>query len=398
MRRMARFRVEFLGCKVSRADADEIRGRLVADGHQYVSGGADVAVISTCCITREAVHKSRKAVRRAARTAARVYVTGCAANLPHAFDGMPANTVIVSLPSERTPDHVASDLGAVSCAQAVAGSDRIRAFVKIQDGCSFSCSFCVVPRVRGASRSRPAEHVLTDVRRRIAQGHPEVVLTGINLGCYRDRVAGYDLPRLIREVGETDGLRRLRLSSIEINHVTPELVRAMRETTTVSPHLHVPVQSGDDQVLKAMGRRYTAASFARRLAAADGFNLTTDAIVGYPGETEDAFEQTLRLIDRVGITKVHVFRYSPRPGTRTADDDPVSNAVKQRRSERLREASRNACIAHWRAKIGSEDVVLVDRPGRGYGDDYSPWLLTAPVGALVQARACAVREEGIIAA
>jgi threonylcarbamoyladenosine tRNA methylthiotransferase MtaB len=395
---MARFRVEFLGCKVSHTDAHEIRTRLVADGHEHVSGDADVAVLNTCCITREAVHKSRKAVRRAARDASRVYVTGCAANLAGAFEGMPANVVVVSLPSERTPDRVATDLGRVSCARADVGADRIRAFVKIQDGCSFSCAFCVVPQVRGASRSRRAEQVIAEVKRRIAQGHLEVVLTGINLGCYRDRVAGCDFPRLIREVGATEGLRRLRLSSIEINHVTPELVRAIRETPTVSPHLHVPVQSGDDRVLKAMGRRYTAASFARRLVAAEGFNLTTDAIVGFPNETEDAFEQTLRLIDRVGITKVHVFRYSPRPGTRTAGEDPVPSAVKRRRSERLREASRDACIRRWREKIGTEDDVLVDRPGRGYGDDYTPWLVAAPVGALVRVRAGAVTDEGIVAA
>ena len=130
--------------------------------------------------------------------------------------------------------------------QADARLDRVRAFVKIQDGCSFGCNFCVIPLVRGASRSRSAEAVLAEIRRRVEQGHREVVLTGINLGCYRDRAAGYDLPRLVRAAGATPGLERLRLSSIEINHVSDELVAALRETPTVSRHLHVPLQSGDD--------------------------------------------------------------------------------------------------------------------------------------------------------
>jgi threonylcarbamoyladenosine tRNA methylthiotransferase MtaB len=147
-----------------------------------------------------------------------------------------------------------------------------------------------------------------------------------------------------------------------------------------------------------MGRRYTAAAYLRRLERATGFNLTTDVIVGFPAEDDAAFEHTLSVVDRAGITKVHVFPYSPRPGTRTAAEDSVSPAAKRERSARLREASRRACLASWRSKIGREDVVLVDRPGRGYGDDYSPWLVDAPVGELVGVRGRTVSEEGILAA
>ena len=232
---------------------------------------ADVAVISTCCVTNEAVAKSRKAAARAARTHARVYVTGCGANLGGAaFAGLPPNVTVVAKRSEETPSFVAGDVGAIGCVQADARIDRVRAFVKIQDGCSFSCNFCVIPLVRGASRSRSAEAVLGEIRRRVDQGHREVVLTGINLGCFRDRAAGYDLPRLVREAGETPGLERLRLSSIEINHVNDALVAALRETPTVSKHLHVPLQSGDDGVLRAMRRRYTVDTYLRRLAPLAG--------------------------------------------------------------------------------------------------------------------------------
>jgi tRNA A37 methylthiotransferase MiaB len=204
-----------------------------------------------------------------------------------------------------------------------------------------------------------------------------------------------DLPRLVRVAGATPGLVRLRLSSIEVNHLTDDLAAAMRETPTVSPHLHVPLQSGDDRILRLMSRRYSVTTYLRRLARLDGFNLTTDVIVGFPGEDGDAFEATLRTVQAAGITKVHVFPYSPRPGTVTAADDSVPAPVKKERGARLRALSDESCRQRWLAKVGSEDVVLIDRPGRGYGDDYSPWLVDAPVGSVVSARAARVTSEGI---
>ena len=394
---MATFTVGYLGCKVSQTDLQEIRERLVADGHVEAGEAADVAVVNTCCVTHEAVRKSRQAARRAARSARRVYVTGCGANLAgDAFAGLPGNVTLVRLPGERTPEFVARDVGAIGCVRAEVGLDRLRAFVKVQDGCSFSCAFCVIPNVRGASRSRPAAAVLGEVRRRVEQGHPEVVLTGINLGCYRDRPAGFDLARLVREVGATPGLERLRLSSLEVNHLDERLIAAMRETPSVSPHLHVPLQSGDDRVLKAMGRRYTSTTYLRRLARADGFNLTADVIVGFPAEDDEAFERTLAVVEEAGLTKVHVFPYSPRPGTKTAAADTIPTAVKKERSRRLRALSAELCRRRWTAKIDAEDMILVDRPGRGYGDDYTPWLVNAPVGEFVRARAVDVCEEGVV--
>jgi threonylcarbamoyladenosine tRNA methylthiotransferase MtaB len=396
---VASFSVRFLGCKVSQTDAQDVRERLLRDGHEERPEGAEVAVVNTCCVTHEAVRKSRHAVSRAARAHARVYVTGCGANLrAPAFDGIADNVVVVARRSEETPGLVAGDVGAIGCVAEDARLERVRAFVKVQDGCSFSCNFCVVPLVRGASRSRPAATVLAEIRRRVTQGHKEVVLTGINLGCYRDRAAGFSLPRLVREVGATPGLARLRLSSIEVNHVNDELVAALRETPVLARHLHVPLQSGDDRILRAMARRYTSATYLRRLDGLEDFNLTTDVIVGFPGEDEAAFERTLAVVSAAGITKVHVFPYSPRPGTATERADTIAADVKKERGARLRSASHEACLRRWRAKLGSADVVLVDRPGRGYGDDYSPWLVRGPIGELVTVRAGTVSEEGIVAA
>jgi threonylcarbamoyladenosine tRNA methylthiotransferase MtaB len=398
---VATFTVRFLGCKVSHADSQALRERLLADGHEERDEGAEIAIVNTCSVTNEAVGKSRQAASKAARSHRKVYVTGCAANLQgDALATLPANVSVVRARSEELSQVVARDVGAIGCVRADARLDRIRAFVKVQDGCSFSCNFCVIPLVRGESRSRSAAAVLAEVRKRVRQGHREVVLTGINLGCFRDREAGYTLPRLIREVGAVPGLERLRLSSIEINHVNDELVSALRQTPVVSRHLHVPLQSGDDRVLKAMGRRYDAATYLRRLEPLADFNLTADVIVGFPGEDEAAFRRTLDVVERAELTKVHTFPYSPRPGTVTAADDPVPPAVKKERSRRLRAASREACVRHWRGKVGQADVVLVDRPGRGYGDDYSPWLVSSDrtVGEFVRVRGAAVTEEGILAA
>lgn len=394
---MATFSVSFLGCKVSFADAQATRERLVRDGHIESGAEADVVVVNTCCVTHEAVSKSRQALSRAARRHRRVYATGCAARLEGAFDGLPENVRVISLTGDDAAVAVATDVGPLGCTHSEPRLERTRAFVKIQDGCSFSCAFCVIPIVRGGTRSRGADHVLTEIRRRVSQGHREIVLTGVNLGCFRDREAGYNLARLVRDAGALPGVERLRLSSIEVNHLSAELVEALMETDRASAHLHVPLQSGDDGVLRAMGRRYSVAQYLARLEPLAGFNLTTDVIVGFPGEDDAAFERTLAVVRAAGISKVHVFPYSPRPGTVTAAADTVAPAVKKERSARLRDLSADLCRRRWESKIGTTDRVLVDRPGRGYGDDYCPWLVDAPVGELVRAHAVGSTSEGIVA-
>jgi threonylcarbamoyladenosine tRNA methylthiotransferase MtaB len=304
---------------------------------------------------------------------------------------------VLARPSEDIAEAVAGDVGAIGCIQADARLERMRAFVKIQDGCSFSCAFCVIPLVRGATRSRRAAAILAEIERRVGQGHREIVLTGVNLGCFRDREAGCTLARLVREAGAIPGLERLRLSSIEVNHLTDDLVAALVETPVASPHLHVPLQSGDDDVLRAMARRYTASQYLAKVAPLSDFNLTADVIVGFPGEDESAFARTLDVVERAGLSRVHVFPYSPRPGTATAAADTVPAAEKRERGARLRALSDELSLRRWRSRVGSIDRVLVDRPGRGYGDDYTPWLVDAEVGELLHARAVGVSEEGILA-
>jgi threonylcarbamoyladenosine tRNA methylthiotransferase MtaB len=394
---VAIFSVQFLGCKVSYADAQAVRERLLADGHEEAGRGAEIAVVNTCCVTNEAVSKSRQAVARAARTHERVYATGCAANLDGALARLGANVSVVARPSEDIPAAIAGHVGAIGCVRSDARLERTRAFVKIQDGCSFSCAFCVIPLVRGGTRSRRAAAVLAEIRRRIAQGHREIVLTGVNLGCFRDREAGHTLASLVRAAGAVPGLERLRLSSIEVNHLTPELVAALRETPAASRHLHVPLQSGDDGVLRAMKRRYSVARYLARLESLADFNLTADVIVGFPGEDDAAFTRTLDVVQRAGLSSLHVFPYSPRRGTATGEDDTVPATVKKERSACLRALSDELSRRRWQERVGTTDRVLVDRPGRGYADDYTPWLLVGEVGKLLRARAVGVSEEGVLA-
>ena len=290
-------------------------------------------------------------VSRAARTADVVYVTGCASNLEGAFAAMPPNVVVTRRTATTQPRSSRGTSARSRCVQAEHRLDRVRAFVKIQDGCSFSCAFCVIPLVRGATRSRSAAAVLAEIGRRVRQGHREIVLTGVNLGCFRDREAGYTLARLVREAGAIDGLERLRLSSIEINHVDGELVAALRETPTVSRHLHVPLQSGDDGVLRAMGRRYTVDQFLRRLEPLAGFNLTSDVIVGFPAEDERAFARTL---DVVAQRRAH-------EGARVSVLAAAGDAHGRRRTRSLRGSSGSAaprcagsptdlCRRRWQAQ------------------------------------------------
>ena len=384
------FSVEFLGCKISQTDMQGVRERLLAGGLDEVREGGAVHVVNTCCVTHEAVAKSGKAVRSALRRGAgHVYVTGCATRLgTDAFAGAGDRVTVVRETAEEAAERIARELGATACVGPAPRLDRTRAFVKVQDGCTFGCAFCVIPKVRGASRSRPLRAVLDEARRRIAQGHRELVVTGVNLGLYRDAEARAKLPDVLSGLAELDGIARVRLSSIEVNHLSERLCAALAHPR-VCPHLHVPLQSGDDAVLRAMRRRYDLATYARRIerarAAVPGLNLTGDVIVGFPAEDGAAFGRTLAAVRELGFSRLHVFPYSPRPGTRTAEADPVPAAVKRRRAERLRALSDRLGHARRAALVGRRDRVLVERvdaAGRlhGYGADYTAYELRAHAG------------------
>ena len=410
---MSTFHVKFLGCKVSQADALQARAALLAAGHREApEADADLHVVNTCCITREAEAKSRQSVRRSAagRSGRRVLVTGCAANLNAAqFDALGPRVTALAGTADDVAEEVAGAAGPacidVAPHTARLPGGRTRGFVKVQDGCDCHCAYCVIPKVRGGARSRPASAVLKEVRRRVAQGQPEMVMTGISVGDYHDPEQGLELGDLMRKVAALDGVERVRLSSVEVIHVRDSLLDALAEDERVCPHLHLPLQSGDDGVLASMGRNYDSAGYLEAIARLreriPHVNVTTDVIVGYPSEDEAAFERTLDVVRAAGITRVHTFSFSPRPGT-AADrfGDPVPPEEKKRRSRELRGLSEALSRHHRAGKLATVEDVLVDKVAdsqvSGYGRDYTRWYL--PPGATVAAHATEIYSDGLVAA
>ncbi len=401
---MASFAVKFLGCKVSQADAMIARRALLAAGHVEASEDeAELHVINTCCITSEAEAKSRQSVRRSLRSAGEVLVSGCAANLDAAqFRAIDERVRTFVGSAEDVAEQMAAGLG--GCAdldhdvlarqlrgrQGAEHAARTRGFIKIQDGCDCHCAYCIIPTVRGVARSRPASAVLDEARRRVEEGQPEMVMTGISVGDYRDPERGLELGQLMVEVARVPGVERVRLSSVEVIHVKDSLLEALATEPKVCPHLHVPMQSGDDDVLRAMGRHYDAGEYleivAALRAAVPHVNLTTDVIVGFPTETDGAFERTLDAVDAAGITRVHTFSYSPRPGTAAAAlGDRVPPEEKKRRSRELRGRSEVRSRHHRTTKLGGAERVLVDKVAEtqcsGYTTDYTRCYLPGGVAA-----------------
>jgi threonylcarbamoyladenosine tRNA methylthiotransferase MtaB len=389
------FAVKFLGCKVSQADAMIARQALLDAGHSEApESEAELHVVNTCCITNEAEAKSRQSVRRSLNGAKRVFVSGCAANLrPAQFAEIDPRV----RPFVGTADDVAGAMaeGLGACAdvhsdvlarQGLEQAVRTRGFLKVQDGCDCHCAYCIIPTVRGAARSRPASAVLDEARRRVAHGQPELVMTGISVGDYRDPERGLELGQLMMEVARVPGVQRVRLSSVEVIHVKDSLVEALATEPKVCPHLHIPLQSGDDAVLRDMGRHYTASQYAARVLgvrdAVPHLNVTTDVIVGFPTEDEPAFEKTLELLDAAEISRVHAFSYSPRPGTVASDlGDRVAPEEKKRRSRELRGRSEVRSRHHRAAKLGRREQVLIDKVAdsqcSGYSADYTRCYLPA---------------------
>ena len=408
---MTSFGVKFLGCKVSQADAMLAREALLAAGHtEAPEEDAELHLINTCCITSEAEGKSRQSVRRSLKGAREVYVSGCAVNLnAEQFSSIdPRVTAVVG-----TADDVAANLG--GCADlehdiiarergSSSPAPRTRGFVKVQDGCDCHCAYCIIPTVRGSARSRPASAVLNEVRRRVEQGQPEMVMTGISVGDYRDPERGLELGELMVEVANIDGVERVRLSSVEVIHLRDSLLRAFASEPKLCPHLHVPMQSGDDDVLRVMGRHYSSGQYLDQIAAlrsaVPGVNLTTDVIVGFPTESDAAFARTLQAVDQAGISRVHTFSYSPRPGTEAATlGDLVAPEEKKRRSRTLRGHAELRSRHHRAAKLGGRERVLVDKVAEvqcsGYTADYTRCYL--PAGAARRGELIDVRCEELYA-
>jgi threonylcarbamoyladenosine tRNA methylthiotransferase MtaB len=392
---MTTLRTVTLGCKVNQYETELVRQSLATAGYRDAADNepAELCLVNTCTVTAEGDKKSRQVIRQLARRnpAARIVVMGCyATRAPGEVAALP-QVVEVITDKRELPDWL-TRWGVADVPTGISGfGSRQRAYVKVQDGCLLRCSFCIIPMVRPHLASRPAEHVVDEVARLVDAGHREVVLTGIHLGHYgvewsrgRPKTEWLRLSHLVERLAALPGVFRIRLSSIEATEVTRELVGVMAaHPERICPHLHISMQSGSDAVLARMRRRWGSRRFVDRCrlvqSALDRPALTTDVIVGFPGETEADFAATCRVCEEVGFSKIHIFPFSPRRGTAAADmADQVAPEVKADRCRRLAELETRLRDSYFDNLRGRRLEVLVesaaDRPGRVLGTScrYAP--------------------------
>ena len=375
------------GCRANQYDSEQVRALIERSGGTIVEdpAQADTAVFNSCAVTSEAEVELRKSIRGAARTNAslRTVVMGCAAALDRGqLAAMPTVTDVVAGGDAR---EVALALGLPPASGTPVGMQHgTRALLRIQEGCDEHCTFCATTMARGANQSRPAD-VLVEEARQLADHHPEIVLTGIHIGTWgRDigSALGILVQRLVREVPNA----RFRLSSVEATEVDDVLVELFQEPARLAPHLHAPLQSGSDRVLKRMGRHwYTSAGYAAAVAQLvsrhEVFALGADVIAGFPGETEEDHRATVNLVASLPFTYLHVFPYSARPGTAaTRLSGQVDGNVVRRRAAELREVSEAQAKAHRARRTGGAADVVVVRGERQQGltEDYLQVDLEGP--------------------
>ncbi|MGX5776148.1 tRNA (N(6)-L-threonylcarbamoyladenosine(37)-C(2))-methylthiotransferase MtaB [Methylorubrum zatmanii] len=383
------------GCRLNTVESEVLRGHAEADARER-----DLVVVNTCAVTAEAGRQARKAIRRLARErpGAEIVVTGCGAEVERgAYAAMPEVARLVGNAVKLKPESwrgasvpEAADIMAVRAAEPtrIAGmSGHTRAFVPVQNGCDHRCTFCVIPFGRGNSRSVPVADAVAQVRRIVEHGGREVVLTGVDLTAYgRDLDAELTLGRLVRTIlGEVPDLARLRLSSIDSVEADAALIAAFAEEPRLMPHVHLSLQAGDDLILKRMKRRHSRADAIRICRTLrdlrPGLVFGADLIVGFPTETEAQFARSLDLVAECGLTHLHVFPYSPRPGTPAARMPAVPGDIVRERAARLREAGTAALTRHLDGEVGARRRVLTERGDTGRTEAFSLVRFSEPVPA-----------------
>ena len=361
-----------LGCKVNQYETEYLRQGLARLGYRQAGADekADFCIVNTCTVTAESDRKSRKTIRHLAKQnpAAQIIVMGCyATRRPREAAALPGVVEVVTDKSELPA--LLRRLGLADPPDGISTfGSRHRAYVKIQDGCRGTCSYCIIPQTRPLLTSRRPTDVLHEIRRLVKNQYREIVLTGIHLGHYGVDLKSESpgLSALLREIVRLDGEFRIRISSIEAAEATPELLDVMaRHPRRICPHLHLSMQSGCDTVLERMRRRYTAREFVDRCRRAveslDNPALTTDVIVGFPSETEAEFEQTCQVAEQIGFSKIHIFRFSPRAGTPAAAmPNQIPGDVQRQRSDRLAAVAQPLREAFFQSLLGRKLQVLIE--------------------------------------
>jgi threonylcarbamoyladenosine tRNA methylthiotransferase MtaB len=404
-----KFKISTLGCRTNQYESEAYAAQLRAMGYREAGEGeeADVCIVNTCTVTESADSSSRHQIRQLHRhnPGASLVVTGCLAErLPDEIQAIPGVTHLV--PNKDKENLLASifpeeDLPEFKIDQF---SAHTRAFVKVQDGCNSYCTYCIIPYVRGRSRSRPLEEILAEVRGLVDNGYKEVVLTGINIGDFEGS-QGERLADLVRAVDQIEGLERIRISSIDPDEVDDRLMDAVLNGKKTCHSFHIVLQAGSNVILKRMNRKYTKQIFLETIhklkKAAPHFTFTTDIIVGFPGETDGDFEETLEIMREVKFAKVHMFPYSPRARTRAAlYPNPVSHdVINQRKQTVLRESEKRA-FEMREGYVGKRMKVLIEDEKEFFGhtDNFLPVYCSSPVkrNTIVEVECHKNTPEGLI--
>ncbi|OPH58599.1 tRNA (N(6)-L-threonylcarbamoyladenosine(37)-C(2))-methylthiotransferase MtaB [Paenibacillus ferrarius] len=427
---MATVAFHTLGCKVNFYDTEAIWQLFKNEGYEQVDfeQTADVYVINTCTVTNTGDKKSRQMIRRAIRRnpEAIVAVTGCYAQTsPAEIMAIPGVDMVIGtqdreniLPlvkqfeTDRQPINAVRNIMKTRQFEELDVpdfADRTRAFLKIQEGCNNFCTFCIIPWSRGLMRSREPQSVIAQARQLVAAGYQEIVLTGIHTGGYGEDIEDYSLAKLLWDLDKVEGLKRIRISSIEASQITDEVIEVLKSSDKMCRHLHIPLQAGDDQVLARMRRKYTTSEFAGKIERLHEIMpdvaITTDIIVGFPGETDEMFRNGVEFMERMKFSEMHVFPYSKRTGTPAARmEDQVDEEIKNTRVHELIDLSEKMQLAYAQKFIGQVLEVIPERAYKGapdsglysgYSDNYVQLVFEGSEDMIGQVCRVKVTEAGV---
>ena len=371
-----------LGCKVNLYESEFIINKLEQNGYivQDFDDVCDIYIINTCSVTNQSDNKSKKLIRKAIKTNpdALVIAMGCFIEANHDYKEDGLDIVIGNKDKNKIIeiiDKYFKDKEEAKYFEPIGDKfedmfinnfkGRTRAFVKIQDGCENFCAFCIIPYVRGVCRSKDQDKVIEEIKELVSNNYKEIVLTGIHTGSYgRDK--NTNLEELLKEIVKIDGLKRVRISSIELNEITDGILKLMKDYDVICEHLHIPLQAGSDKILNLMKRQYNKEQFKNRIMEIKNMfpniMIATDVIVGFPNETEEDFQETLDFCKELSFAKIHVFPYSERKGTKAADmDNKVDQHIKHERVKRLMDLSKKLEIEYMKSFINKEVEVLVEQ-------------------------------------
>lgn len=373
-----KFKIITLGCKVNTYESNSISDTLLANGYEKALDDkqADIVIINTCTVTNTANNKSLKMIRHAIRNNrnAIIIVTGCSAQVYHKqimeIDGVSiiigtvGKSQILKYIEEYKKNKeqiidVKNNTNILFEEMKLNNFDKTRAFVKIQDGCNNFCSYCIIPFTRGSVRSRNKDEIINEIKTLINYGHHEIVLTGIHTGNYGEEFDNYDFASLLSDLVKIQGLDRLRISSIEVTELNDRVLSIIEKEKVLVSHLHIPLQAGTDKILKAMNRKYDTKYFKEKIdkirTIRPDISISTDAIVGFPGETEEDFIESMDFINSMKFSKIHVFPYSKREGTKAATfDNQVDEKAKKDRARLLIKLSKKLEIEYMDKFMGKE--------------------------------------------